>query len=350
MQKPLKTLLSTFFLLTILVFPSLTFAVGDTPGAGGGQLAEDTFEVSITDGTVDKGFVPCSGNGCSACDFVVMANTIIKWLIGISFLFFALLAVIAGFKLITAGGNPGALRDAKSSFTNAFIGLIIILAAWVLVDTLMRTLTQSTDGTILGHGPWSQIQCGSQVRSDTVAGYFAGDEAAIMQPPSFRPADPSSRGRSMTLTLQGGGSVEVLPCAAGEKDLVSVSFLGKSVSIHKNLAPSLRRIDQRWRERGGNSFYRVVSVGGYVCRPIAGRSTLSTHSYGVTVDINPDANPHCPYWEQCNNRNVLITDMPQAFRQILISEGWGWGGNWRSSKDAMHFSKATGEGGNMRGE
>jgi hypothetical protein len=40
--------------------------------------------------------------------------------------------------------------------------------------------------------------------------------------------------------------------------------------------------------------------------------------------------------------------MPASFRQLFLSEGWGWGGNWNSSKDAMHFSKATGEGGNMR--
>jgi len=45
---------------------------------------------------------------------------------------------------------------------------------------------------------------------------------------------------------------------------------------------------------------------------------------------------------------VCTTDMPRAFVQLFLDEGWGWGCNWNSTKDAMHFSKAPGEGGNGR--
>jgi len=104
----------------------------------------------------------CEGPTCSACHFVELANRLIKWLIGIVVMLFAVLAVWAGFSLVTSGGNPSALQDAKSRFTNAFIGFLIVLSAWLIVDTLMRGIVNGTDGDITGYGPWSQIQCGTQ--------------------------------------------------------------------------------------------------------------------------------------------------------------------------------------------
>jgi hypothetical protein len=122
-----------------------------------------------------SGFISCEGRSCSACDFVVLGNTAIKWLITISFLFFAVLAVRAGIKLVTSQGNPGALSNAKESFTNAFIGLIIILLAFLLVDTIMRQLVKGS-GEIKGYGPWNEVVCAKQVESTTKANYFDGDE------------------------------------------------------------------------------------------------------------------------------------------------------------------------------
>ena len=76
--------------------------------------------------------------------------------------------VWAGFKLVTSQGNPSALSDAKGRFMNAFIGLLIVLSAWLIVDTLMRGLLPGDTGEITGWGPWSQIQCAEQPDSITV--------------------------------------------------------------------------------------------------------------------------------------------------------------------------------------
>ncbi|MBP6924230.1 MAG: hypothetical protein KBC62_03030 [Candidatus Pacebacteria bacterium] len=151
---------------------------------------QDTFYENggptINGGNITSGgFVPCSGAQCSLCDFAVMANTIIKWLIGIIFLFFAILAVYAGFKLVTSGGNSGAKQAAKNSFTNAFIGLFIVLAAWILIDTLLRAVLKGGNGEVNGYGPWAEIQCASQV-SPTVNQLAVEDTnwqlGEIMQP------------------------------------------------------------------------------------------------------------------------------------------------------------------------
>lgn len=144
-MKPLLTLIIALF---ILLAPNLS-------------LAQDNI---TRDGIyTGGGIIPCgqsAANPCNSCDVVVLANTVIKWLIGITFMFFAVMAVITGVKLVMAGGNSGALSDAKEAFTNLFIGLIIVLGAWLFVDTLLRFVLEGGEtGNIQGYGPWSQVKC-----------------------------------------------------------------------------------------------------------------------------------------------------------------------------------------------
>ncbi|MBY0538257.1 hypothetical protein K2P47_02560 [Patescibacteria group bacterium] len=115
----------------------------------------------------------CTGVDCSACNVVYIANGLINWLIGILFVVFALLLAIAGVKLVTSGGNHHALDEAKSSFTNAIIGFIIVLAAWIIVDTIMRGLVgrPGQEGMIGGEATgwlfWTEIECSEQTETAT---------------------------------------------------------------------------------------------------------------------------------------------------------------------------------------
>ena len=175
---------------SLLTFVCLSFFLPLTTLAQGTQ--SDTFKTpDITaEGTIapGQGFIPCSGTTCSPCQLIVLFNTVIKWFLTISFLIFAIVALVAGIKLVTQG-NPGALADAKKSFTNAFIGLIIILAAFLIVDTLMRYLVRD-GGEIRGYGPWQELKCATQTTARTTA-FFSGD-------PEYEPGeirvDPTSFG------------------------------------------------------------------------------------------------------------------------------------------------------------
>ena len=113
----------------------------------------------VPDQVSAQGLVPCDGIECNACHLVEMGNTILTWLIGVMFVVFAGILAVAGWGLVTSAGNQTALSDAKSKFTNALIGLFIVLTAWLLVDTIMRGLLKSGDGTITGYGLWSEVEC-----------------------------------------------------------------------------------------------------------------------------------------------------------------------------------------------
>jgi hypothetical protein len=143
----------------------------ETSEAGEAGEAGDAGEVSSNEGTNltgsgrgdPGGIVPCSGLDCDSCSVVTLIERIIDWLIGVLLVIFAIITAVAGFKLVISGGNPQAKTEAKSLLTNAFIGIVIVLTAWLLVDTLMRALLSGGEGTLEGYGPWSSVQCNSQV-------------------------------------------------------------------------------------------------------------------------------------------------------------------------------------------
>jgi hypothetical protein len=100
-----------------------------------------------------------------------MVNSVVTWLVGILGTIAAIVIVYAGFKLVTSGGNSHAKEEAKELIQNMFIGYVIILAGWLLVDTGMKMLL--TDGeTALGM--WNQVSCVDQARY-TPAGYREPD-------------------------------------------------------------------------------------------------------------------------------------------------------------------------------
>jgi len=111
-----------------------------------------------------------------------------------------------------------------------------------------------------------------------------------------------------------------------------------SIVVHAGAVASIKRIEARWLARGGNAAYAIrrADTGAFNCRRTVGGTSMSKHAWGCAVDVNWGTNPF---------GSRLVTDMPRWFVQLWRDEGWGWGGNWRGKKDAMHFSKFENEGG-----
>lgn len=86
--------------------------------------------------------------------------------------------------------------------------------------------------------------------------------------------------------------------------------------------------------------YEIKVLGGYANRNAVGQSQKSYHASGAAIDINPSRNG---YYKPA--RRPVPTDMPANTGDIARRFGLGWGGEWRSCSDAMHFSAAKREGG-----
>ena len=59
--------------------------------------------------------------------------------------------------MVMSGGSTEGVSEAKGMMTNAVIGFIILLGAWLIVDTVLKTVMK--EGTI---GPWNEIACVAQ--------------------------------------------------------------------------------------------------------------------------------------------------------------------------------------------
>lgn len=296
--------------------------------------------------------VPCTGPDCNFCSAVQLVNNVIEFVIIVAIVIATIMLAVSGVQMVISRGNPGAWQKAKDHLINVCIGILLIMAAWMIVDTLMKLLI--SDDVTAEFGFWndpklSEDKCGlmnpvgeAKIGNIVVEQYdnaivLGGDETGVAEGTTvslYRSIGSGGGGGSGGSSGRVNSSVSASAC--DESVMTGTSLFGHSIQIHRSLVPSLQRIDQAWRAHGGNSEYRVYSVGGYSCRNVAGSNKKSYHAFGMAVDINPDTNPH---------QSTCRTDMPLWFRQLFLDEGWGWGCNWRSSKDAMHFSKAPSEGG-----
>ncbi len=128
-------------------------------------------------------FAGCTGADCSTCNVVSMANGLIQWVIGFLFVLFAGLMAWAGFGLVTSNGNSHALDEAKGYFVNAVVGFVIILSAWLIVDTIMRGLVGNSGNrgsvqTVTGWLFWTDVQCIDQ-RAPQNVGAWTPEEVEI---------------------------------------------------------------------------------------------------------------------------------------------------------------------------
>ncbi len=82
------------------------------------------------------------GDPCQACDLVQLAENILKVMISLAVVASAIMFAYAGFLYITAAASPNNIDTAKSIFWKILIGLIFVLAAYIIVDMVMRVFVK----------------------------------------------------------------------------------------------------------------------------------------------------------------------------------------------------------------
>lgn len=88
------------------------------------------------------------------------------------------------------------------------------------------------------------------------------------------------------------------------------------------------------------------------CRVVGGTNRLSQHAFGKAMDINPVQNPYVKGsytspeagkdFDSATERAKAIPGLVRAGDPVIAAfkaRGWGWGGDWSSSRDYQHFSE-----------
>lgn len=101
----------------------------------------------------NTGLVPCNNSvGGTPCDFnalMAMVNKVINFILkDMAIPIAAIMFFYAGFELVTSGGSTEKRGIAKKVFTNTVIGLILAVAAFLIVKLILTVSGYS--GTWIG--------------------------------------------------------------------------------------------------------------------------------------------------------------------------------------------------------
>jgi hypothetical protein len=117
------------------------------------------------------------------CVLATMQN-VVNFAISIGVIIFVLVCAYAGFLFMFSSINAENKSKAKNILTNAVVGLLLALAAWLLVDFIMKTLYNEK------WGPWNSIlgnagnMCLTTTTPPTATGSTgAGDGVTTVTPP-----------------------------------------------------------------------------------------------------------------------------------------------------------------------
>lgn len=128
-----------------------------------------------------------------------------------------------------------------------------------------------------------------------------------------------------------------------QKQLTEIDFLGTKLLVTKvnSIDQKLQTVAHELKKHPTLKKY-LENVGGtFNWRKIAGTNRLSTHSFGMTIDINVK---YSNYWRwavqnktENGKRPILYKNqIPLKIVQIFENNGFIWGGKWYHY-DTMHF-------------
>lgn len=150
----------------------------------------------------------------------------------------------------------------------------------------------------------------------------------------YEPLFKKMYGKSATEVKKNLVTIYWMPKVFGQRFPLKVTTIN---DVHKKL----QRISAAL-EKLPPAYYKYLShpAGGFYWRNVEGESYLSSHSFGIAIDINSH---YTNYWLwdylkskrqigelTCQNR------IPKEIVEIFAKEGFFWGGNWYYY-DTMHF-------------
>jgi peptidoglycan L-alanyl-D-glutamate endopeptidase CwlK len=135
-----------------------------------------------------------------------------------------------------------------------------------------------------------------------------------------------------------------------KKKLVTIYWMPRIFGMQYPLkVTTINGVDQKLRhisselEKLPRSYYKYLAnpAGGFYWRKVAHQSYLSSHSFGIAIDINSS---YANYWlwdlqksKRQHRKLYYQNHIPLRIVQIFEKEGFLWGGRWNRYYDTMHF-------------
>src|SRR4030042_5621775 len=103
---------------------------------------------------VHAALVPCNGLECKPCHFFAGFSNLINFIVFTLTPPAAFVMITASGLILIFGGSESAKTMGKKMFTSVVIGLLIIYASWLIVNTIIQEI--APQGL---PGPWYSYSC-----------------------------------------------------------------------------------------------------------------------------------------------------------------------------------------------
>lgn len=107
--------------------------------------------------------ISCTGDGksgetcTSLCDFLETLKRFVYFGMTLALFVFAPISIlVGGIMMMIAGASPGQYQQGKKYITGTVIAVLIVLGAFLIVDTFFKVVVQGLGGTTMN---WSTLQC-----------------------------------------------------------------------------------------------------------------------------------------------------------------------------------------------
>ncbi len=139
-----KILFSIFYFLI-----SGATALADSHGTGGNGDGGFIWKGTGTGGKTCNVLGPCD-----FCDALIVTQNIIQFLFQIAIPITVAMIAYGAIRMMISAASEEQVRNARHIMTSAVVGLVIALAAWIIVNTLLHILAK--DATV---AVWNVITC-----------------------------------------------------------------------------------------------------------------------------------------------------------------------------------------------
>ncbi len=130
-----KVILNAFVFLFVLCIASPFLVLAQTGPKENPENTGITYECVETNQAGDKVYGNCGYN-----DLIAAIKKVVKWGTIFALEFSVVVIAYAGFKYMTSAGNPGKIAEANKMFLRVVQGIILILAAWLIVTLITNAL------------------------------------------------------------------------------------------------------------------------------------------------------------------------------------------------------------------
>ena len=128
-----------------------------------------------------------------------------------------------------------------------------------------------------------------------------------------------------------------------KNNIVPFSHKGLNFNLHKALVEPLKSVLNTIDSKGLLPYAKNIQATIYTRDTTGSPGSLSGHSFGIAMDVNPDKFPYgnegyAIYTKAINDPSHPSYKYAQVNKIIADSGLFNWGGNYSGTKDAHHFS------------